>query len=93
MHEALTLAASYDVRLQESVEEQIALLGRSNHVTPMLRDVLLNHPLELDVLTGAALELAKLNGVAAGSILELDAFARMLDRGLRTHHPDGEAMV
>lgn len=93
IREALVLATSYGARLEETVEGHVALLGRSNHITPMLRDVLLNRPLELDVLTGAALELAQVSGVAVGSLLELDALTRMLDRGLHAHRTDGQGVV
>ncbi|MGA2393675.1 MAG: ketopantoate reductase C-terminal domain-containing protein [Candidatus Lustribacter sp.] len=90
MREAMTLAASFDVMPDATAESHLEQLSRSKHLTTMLRDALVNRPLEIDALTGAALELAKLNDVAVGSILELDALTRLLDRSLRTPRDLGE---
>ena len=50
------------------------------HKTSMLQDFEAGRPLEIDAVTGATLEMARLTGVAAPNLEALDAMIRMLLR-------------
>jgi 2-dehydropantoate 2-reductase len=84
MEECVAVAAALGVVLPISIDKRIDGARRvGDHKTSMLQDVEAGRPLELDVLSGAVVELAARLGVAAPATRHVHTLAKRLDAGLQ----------
>jgi 2-dehydropantoate 2-reductase len=83
--ETLAVASAYGVELGITAAERLEQTRRVGaHPPSMLQDLLAGKKLELDALTGAALELGDLAGVPMPATRRLDAMTRLLQHSLDT---------
>lgn len=78
--ETIAVASAYGVNLEITAAERLEQTRRMGaHPPSMLQDLLAGKKLELDALTGAALELGELAGVPMPATRLLDAMTRLLE--------------
>jgi len=83
MEECVAVAAALGVELPISIEKRIDGARRvGDHKTSMLQDVDAGRPLELDVLSGAVVELGERLGVPVPATRHVHALAKRLDASL-----------
>ena len=86
MEEAAEIASRLGVTLRMSLDARLALTEQVGaHKTSMLQDAEAGRRLEVEALTGAVLELARLTGTPAPAIEALYACTKLLDATLRRH--------
>ena len=79
MAEVEAVAAALGERMAVDVEARLAGAGGVGaHKTSMLQDLEAGRPMEVEALTGAVVELARLTGVATPSLDALDGMIRLL---------------
>jgi len=79
MAEVEAVAAALGERMAVDVEARLAGAGGVGaHKTSMLQDLEAGRPMEVEALTGAVVELARLTGVATPSLDALDGMVRLL---------------
>lgn len=83
MAEAQEIAAALGVSFRHTIERRIeGARAVGDHKTSMLQDLEAGHPLELDALMGAVLELAELTGHDAPAIRAVHACVALLNEPL-----------
>jgi 2-dehydropantoate 2-reductase len=83
LREIIAVAATYGVKLDVTAEERLEQTRKVGaHPPSMLQDLLAGKKLELAALTGAAIELGELAGVAMPATRRLDAMTRLLATAL-----------
>jgi 2-dehydropantoate 2-reductase len=84
MEEADSVARALGIDLAIGVEQRLAGAEKVGaHKTSMLQDVESGHPLEIEALIGAVLEIATLLGLSLPHLRTVYACARLLDQNLR----------
>ena len=79
MAEVEAVAAALGERMAVDVDARLAGAGGVGaHKTSMLQDLEAGRPMEVEALTGAVVELARLTGVATPSLDALDGMVRLL---------------
>jgi ketopantoate reductase len=80
MGEAREIAARLGVTFQQSLEQRLEMTASvGSHKTSMLQDLECGRRLEIDALTGAVLEMARLTDTPAPSLAAVHGLTRLLD--------------
>jgi len=80
MGEAREIAASLGVTFQQSLEQRLEMTAAvGSHKTSMLQDLESGRRLEIDALTGAVLEMARLTATPAPSLEAVHGLTTLLD--------------
>jgi ketopantoate reductase len=80
MGEAREIAASLGVTFEQSLEQRLEMTASvGSHKTSMLQDLESGRKLEIDALTGAVLEMARLTATPAPSLEALHGLAKLLE--------------
>lgn len=83
LREIIAVAAAYGIALDVTPEERLEQTRRVGaHPPSMLQDLLAGKKLELDALTGAAIELGALVDVPMPATRRVDAMTRLLEHAL-----------
>jgi 2-dehydropantoate 2-reductase len=83
--EVIAVAAAYGIELGVTAAERLEQTRRvGTHPPSMLQDLLAGKKLELDALTGAAIELGGVAGVPMPATRRLDALTRLLQHSIDT---------
>jgi 2-dehydropantoate 2-reductase len=80
LEEAAIVAGALGIRLPVSLDRRLeAGIAVGDHKTSMLQDLAAGKPLELDVMTGAVIELAELLGVSVPHTRTVHACVKLLE--------------